>query len=65
MAERLRYGSVATHDDEIALLVFTSKGHARYVTITPEQALTCIESLASVVRTMSEARVRANRVEKR
>jgi hypothetical protein len=50
MANRLRYGAVAVHDDDLALLVFTPKGQARYVTLTAEQALTCIESLASVLR---------------
>jgi len=50
VADRLRYGAVAAKGDDLALLVFTPKGQTRYVTLTTEQALTCIESLASVLR---------------
>ena len=50
MADPLRYGAVAASSDGIALLVWTPGGQARYVTMTTEQALACIETLASVLR---------------
>lgn len=53
VADRLRYGAVTADDDDLALLVFTPKGQGRYVSLTTEQALACIESLASVLRQRS------------